>query len=160
MHACTCTGVCMPEVLSMCNKHLMLGQTAVIYTHTYTHSLTHIQHFHSSTALCKQPRETHTLTEAMKARLKSRVAGPTTGCWTNEATCIEEDQRVRHPAVRCHQKNTPKKIKTYIHTHTHTSMHVCMYDCMRSESESASHLSPPQLKGVRVISACVRACAC
>jgi hypothetical protein len=25
------------EVLCMCNKHLMLGQTAVIYTHTYTH---------------------------------------------------------------------------------------------------------------------------
>jgi hypothetical protein len=33
-----------------------------------------------------------------------------------------------------------------------------MYDCLRSESESASHSSPPQLKGVRVISACVRAC--
>jgi hypothetical protein len=24
----------------MCNKHLMLGQTPVIYTHTYTHSHT------------------------------------------------------------------------------------------------------------------------
>ena len=24
----------------MCNKHLMLGQTAVIYTHTYTNSHT------------------------------------------------------------------------------------------------------------------------
>ncbi len=32
-------------------------------------------------------------------------------------------------------------------------MYVCMYDCVRSESESASHSSPPQLKGVRVISA-------
>ena len=30
-------------------------------------------------------------------------------------------------------------------------------DCLRSESESASHSSPPKLKGVRVISACVRA---
>ena len=36
-------------------------------------------------------------------------------------------------------------------------MHVCMYDCLRSESESASHSSPPQLKGVRVISTCARA---
>jgi hypothetical protein len=31
--------VCNDEVLSMCNKHLMLGQP-VIYTHTYTHSHT------------------------------------------------------------------------------------------------------------------------
>ena len=32
---------------------------------------------------------------------------------------------------------------------------LCMYVCMRIESDSASHSSPPQLKGVRVISACV-----
>jgi hypothetical protein len=32
---------------------------------------------------------------------------------------------------------------------------LCMYVCMRSESESASHSSLPQLNGVRVISACV-----
>ncbi len=31
----------------------------------------------------------------------------------------------------------------------------CMYMCRRSKNESASHSSPPQLKGVRVISACV-----
>ena len=37
---------------------------------------------------------------------------------------------------------------------------LCMYVCMRSESESASHSSPPQLKGVRVISACVCASTC
>ncbi len=43
---CTCTCVCPDaciynaEVLSMCNKHLMLGQTPVMYTHTYTHSHT------------------------------------------------------------------------------------------------------------------------
>jgi hypothetical protein len=37
-----------------------------------------------------------------------------------------------------------------------------MFVCMRSESQSASHSSPPQLKGVRVISACVcaRVCVC
>ncbi len=33
----------------------------------------------------------------------------------------------------------------------------CMYVCTWSESESASHSSPPQLKGLRVISACARA---
>ena len=37
---------------------------------------------------------------------------------------------------------------------------LCMYMCIRSERKSVSHSSPPQLKGVRVISACVRACAC
>jgi hypothetical protein len=47
LSVCTCTSVVCPdaciynaEVLSMCNKHLTLGQTAVIYTHTYTHSHT------------------------------------------------------------------------------------------------------------------------
>ncbi len=44
LSVCTCASVCPDaciynaEVLSMCNKHLMLGQTGVIYTHTYTHS--------------------------------------------------------------------------------------------------------------------------
>jgi hypothetical protein len=37
---------------------------------------------------------------------------------------------------------------------------LCMYVCMRSERESASNSSPPQLKGVRVISACARSLAC
>jgi hypothetical protein len=32
---------------------------------------------------------------------------------------------------------------------------LCMHVCRRSESESASHSSPPLFKGVRVISACV-----
>ncbi len=36
---------------------------------------------------------------------------------------------------------------------------LCMYVCMRSESESELHSSPPQLKGVRVISACLSASA-
>jgi hypothetical protein len=48
------------------------------------------QHFHSSTVLYKQPRETNTLTEAMKARQKRRVAGPTTGFCSNQDTCVEE----------------------------------------------------------------------
>jgi hypothetical protein len=39
--------------------------------------------------------------------------------------------------------------------YTHTHMYACLYVWLsvRSESESASHSSPPQLKGVRVISA-------
>ncbi len=32
------------------------------HIHSYVHTLTHIQHFHSSTVLCKQPRETCKLT--------------------------------------------------------------------------------------------------
>ena len=33
----------------------------------------------------------------------------------------------------------------------------CMYDCLRSDRNHKPHSSPPQLKGVRVISACARA---
>jgi hypothetical protein len=55
------------------------------------------QHFHSSTvsqysATTTQPQETRTHTEAMKARQKCQVAGPTTGCCPNQASCIEEKQ--------------------------------------------------------------------
>jgi hypothetical protein len=50
-------------------------------------------------------------------------------------------------------------------TNKQTSIRVClcMHVCRRSESESASHSSPPLFKGVRVISACVHArvpCVC
>ena len=59
--------------------------------------------------------------------------------------------RVRQPAVRYTQKSKQ----------TNVPVCLCMYVCMRSESESASHSSPPQLKGVRVISACVcTRCVC
>jgi hypothetical protein len=36
----------------------------------------------------------------MKARQKRRLAGPTTGFWTNEDTCIGEKQRVKQTTVR------------------------------------------------------------
>jgi hypothetical protein len=67
--------------------------------------------------LSTQPRETRTLTQAVKARQKRRVAGPTTGCRPNESVCIEEKQRVRQPAVRYTQKNK-QKINKHIHEHT------------------------------------------
>jgi hypothetical protein len=129
------------------------------HIHSYVHTLTHIQHLHSSTVLCKHPRETCTLTQAIKARQKCRMAGPTTGCLTKKDSCIEEKQRDRQTAVRYTQKS---KQTTYLHirTHTHTQCtHVCKYDCLRSESKSASHWSPPQLKSVPVILACARVCA-
>jgi hypothetical protein len=55
--------------------------------------------------------------------------------------------------------NKQKTLNIYIHTQTHThSMYLCLYDGLRSRSESASHSSPPQLKSVPVILACVRVC--
>ncbi len=51
-----------------------------------------------------------------------------------------------------------KSNEQHINIYIHKCMYVCMYVCLRSESEAASHSSPPQLKGVRVISACVRTC--
>ncbi len=73
----------------------------------------------------QQSRATHTLTQAMKARQKCRVAGLTNCCCTNKDTCIEEKQRVRQPAARYTQQNKQKKNK-YIHTHTQVCMLVCM----------------------------------
>ncbi len=108
------------------------------HMHSYVHTLTHIQHFHASTVLCKQPRETRTLTQALKARQKFRMAGPTIGCRPKKQHCIEEKQRVSQTAVRDTQKSKQTIcINIYICTHAH-SRSVCMYDCMSSESESAS----------------------
>ncbi len=92
----------------------------------------------------------------MKARQKCWLAGPTTGCWPKKDNCIEEKQRVRDPAVRSTKKSKQANKNICIHIHT-AHIFVCMI-VWRSESESASHSSPPQLKGVRVISACVRTC--
>ncbi len=74
--------------------------------------------------------------------------------------------QIKRPASRRHRElgnqlkgilRKANKQKTNIYSQRNASMHVCMYDCLRSESESASHSSPPQLKGVRVISTCARA---
>jgi hypothetical protein len=124
--------------------------------HSYVHTLTHIQHFHSSTVLCKQPQEIHTLTEAMKVRQKCRLAGSTTGCWTKKESCIERRNReLGRELSSILRKANNNKINTHKHTYRQCT-YVCMYDCLKSES--ASHSSPPQLKGVRVISACAHAC--
>jgi hypothetical protein len=67
----------------------------------------------------------------MTARQKCPLAGLTTGCCSNETSCIEEKQRVR-PAVRYRKTNKEKQT----HNYRHTSMQAGMYDCMRNESES------------------------
>ncbi len=74
--------------------------------------------------LSTQPRETRTLTGAMKAWQKCPLAGPTTGCRTNQAACIEEKQRVRQPTVRYTQQNKPQKTIAHQHKHTHRGTHV------------------------------------
>ncbi len=43
------------------------------HIHSYVHTLTHIQHFHSSTALCKKPRETHSSDESPSKMPDGRV---------------------------------------------------------------------------------------
>ena len=58
----------------------------------------------------------------MKARKKRRMAELTTGCWTNQAACIKERQRVRQPAVRYPQKKQTKKEQTHAYTDTQECM--------------------------------------
>jgi hypothetical protein len=89
------------------------------HIHSYVHTLTHIQHFHSSAVLCQQPRETRTRTQAMKARQKCRLTGPTTGWRSNQVPCIEEKQRVRETNVRYTQK-TKHTLTHFQHFHSST----------------------------------------
>ncbi len=79
----------------MCNKHLMLGQTAVIYTHAYTQSHTFNTFTQAQYSVDTHEKHCDTLTAAMKAQKKRLLGGPTTGCCANQVACIEEKQRVR-----------------------------------------------------------------
>jgi hypothetical protein len=114
--------------------------TAVVHAHQSGQTKKKMR---SCTGPCKQSREIRTLTEAMKARQKCRVAGPTTGCWSKKAACIEEKQRVRRQtAVRCTQKETNNKgIYIYMHTHTHTS--VCFSPSVRIRPDGGKHNRTP-----------------
>ena len=121
------------------------------HIHSYGHTLTHIQHFHSSTALCKQPRGTHALTEGLKDRQKRLPAGPTTGCCANTTTCIEEKQRVRQRQLSGIIRN--------IYTHTH------MYACFVCTIVWGARANQRHTRHHRSSRACewslhVRTCAC
>ncbi len=140
VHSCPCVLMLVYTMLrSYVNKHLMWSNSCHI--HPLIHTLTRIRHFHSSRALCTQPRETTKLTEVMKARQKCRLERPKTGCWTNQASCIEEKQRVRQTAVVYTQKIKQTRRKKYVYKHEH-SMYVCMYDvlnCISRVCECALH---------------------
>ena len=57
---------------------------------------------------------------------------------SNVCVYVERDRiRVKQRAVRYTQKSKQTEMLVVC---------LCMYDCMTSESESASHSSPPQLK--------------
>ncbi len=203
---CMRARVCWDYCVHLSTVSVCLPVHTVTHTHTHTQAtrktqantcqfMIENQHFHSNTVRSTQPRETRTLTEALKARRKRRVAGPTTGCCWNEAACDEENQRVRQPDVRYAQQNkqkNKKKIPTQTYKYTcwnlrlyeerewirvgqpavryfqkEKNMHLCVsvYVYVYTERErisvtDQSHSSPPQLKGVRVISSCVCAHVC
>ncbi len=130
--------VCLPvHAVTRTHTHTLNTQ----HTHTQatlTQKNTHTSHtkntgkymsintFTKAQYLSTQPRETRTLTEAMKARQTHRVPGPTTGCSPNKTACIEDNELT---AVRYQEK---KKYK-YMHTRTH-------------KSESESELRQPAVK--------------
>jgi hypothetical protein len=154
---------CLPASLDT-NTHTHTHTQAILKTQSNTRQvMIEKQHFHSCTvSQYSATRKTHT--QAMKARQKRRVAGPTTDCCSNKASCIEEKQRQRKPTVRCNQTNNRKKEQTYTYT-THASMHVGMYDCMRSESESElgnqlSGILRKEKKKHAYLCVCVCMCIC
>ncbi len=154
-----CTSVCPdaciynPEVLSMCNKHFMLGQTAVIYTHTYTHSHTFNTVTQAQHSVNSHEKHTHSP--------KRWQPGKNVG-WQGRQLVLGQPKT---PVSRRNRglgrqlsyilRKTHKQT-TYIHINK--SIHVCMYDCMRSERESASHSSALQLKAVSDLYMCTHAC--
>ena len=74
----------------------------------------------------------HALTRAWKVRQKHRVAGPTIGCCSNKASCIEEKQRVRQLAINHTQTNKQTK------TNKKTCMLVSLCVSVHEERERIS----------------------
>ena len=72
------------EVLCMCNKHLMLGQTAVIYTHTYTHSHTFNTFTQAQYSVNSHEKHAHSL----KRRKPSKNNG-----WQNRQLVVGQRKR-------------------------------------------------------------------
>ena len=91
-------------------------------THTHTHSTLSLKHSTLHTAT----RNICTLTQAMKAQKKRRLAGPTTGCCTTKDTCIEVNGELGRQLSGALRKAHKQKTNTYIHTHTQVCMFVCM----------------------------------
>jgi hypothetical protein len=117
MHVCARTRVCWYYFADLSSVSVCLPVHTVTETHKHTYT--------SNTK--------NTVTQAMKARQKRRLAGPTTGCCTKKETCIDEKQRVRQPAVRYTQEKKKKEKKKNIHTHPHK--HACWYVCLYEERE-------------------------
>ncbi len=128
---CMCARVCVCwyYFTHLWTVSVCLQVHTVTQTHTHTQAtrktqaytcqvMIENQHFHSSTvSQYSAPSNTHTHTKAMKPRQKHRVAGLTTGCWTNQSPCVEEKKRLSQPAVR--YTKTKQKKNTFIHTQAH-----------------------------------------
>ena len=107
---------------------------------------------------CVHARETHT---HESDEIPAKKSGGRADNWLfdKSSDLHRGTQRVRQPAKGYTQKSKQTKNK-YTQTKTRKYASLYVYDCLRSESESASQSSPPQLKCVRVISACAHTCGC
>jgi hypothetical protein len=132
---CLCIYMCMPASQRHTRHHRSSRVLIVtrVLARVWTRVLARkISTFTQAQYLSTQPRETRTLTQAMKARQKRRMAGPTTGCSPIEVSCIEEKQRVRRPAVKNSGKKRKKKNK-YVQTPTHK--YACWYVLLSEQRE-------------------------
>jgi hypothetical protein len=129
------------------------------HIHSYVHSITHTFNTFTQAQYSVNIHEKHTHSP------KRCKIGKNAGCQGRQLVVVQikstvsrRNRELGRQLSGILRKTNTKKIHTHTHTHIHTSVHVCMYDCVRSEGESASHSSPPQLKGVRVMCACMRVC--
>jgi hypothetical protein len=76
----------------------------------------------------------------MKALQTRRLTGPTTGCCTNKASCIEEKQRVKATSCKVYSEKQTKK-RTNINIHRHKiGMLVCLILWSRERITQAQYL--------------------
>ena len=128
------------------------GQTAVIYTHTYTHAFStftpvqfsvnsHVTHAHSRKRW--KPGKYGGWQRCQLVSLQIKIA-------------VWRENRDLGKLLSYKLKSSGHTKNGYLYIHT-----LCMYACMYKERQRASsHSSPPQLQGLRVCSTCASVCAC
>jgi hypothetical protein len=114
----------------MCNTHLMLGQTAVIYTHTYTHSHTFNNFTQAQYSVNSHEKHAHSL--------KRCKIGKNAGWQVRKLVAVQ----IKSPVSKRNRelgRQLSCILRNNKYVYIHKCMHVCMYDYLWSESESAVH---------------------
>jgi uncharacterized membrane protein len=127
------------------------------HIHSYVHTLTHIQHFHSRTV---NSHEKHAHLLKRWKPDKSAVRQGRQLVVTQFKASVSRRNRELNRQLSCILRNANKQIFVYIYKNTNTHKYASLYVWLHEEREriSVTLVITAALKGVRAISACAHVC--